>query len=320
MAGTHKPNILVFSPIQSEVDAYADHIRNSGFISVKTAKTLEEAEKYLPGTEVILGWNFPTQLLCKPVASSVRWFQSMGAGVNDLIADKSIPQNITITRIIDQFGAYISEYVFSFLLDIVKDGPRMRQSQLERGWDPFISETLKGKTIGVAGLGSIGAELVRKARAFDMNVHGLSFSGKQATLVDLHFTPDQWGEFVKDLDYLILTLPLTDSTYHIINQDLLLAMKSNAYLINVGRGALIDEGDLLSVMREGHLQGAVLDVFETEPLPKEHAFWSMPNVFVTSHLSGPSTINEVSSFFIENLSRFSSEQPLSGMVDRNRGY
>ncbi|QOS92814.1 D-2-hydroxyacid dehydrogenase [Brevibacillus sp. JNUCC-41] len=318
--GTHKPNILVFSPIQKEVEAYADCIRNTGFISVKAAKTLGEVEKYLPGTEVILGWNFPTQLLYKPMASSVRWFQSMGAGVNDLIADKSIPKNITLTRIIDQFGAYISEYVFSFLLDIVKDGPRMKQSQMERRWDPFISDTLKGKTIGVAGLGSIGAELVRKARAFDMNVHGLSFSGKQATLVDLHFTPNQWGEFVKDLDYLVLTLPLTDSTYHILNKDHLLAMKSNAYLINVGRGALIDEGDLISVMRAGHLQGAVLDVFETEPLPKEHVFWSMPNVFVTSHLSGPSTNNEVSNFFIENLRRFLSEQPLKGLVDRNRGY
>ncbi|WP_228467387.1 D-2-hydroxyacid dehydrogenase [Peribacillus sp. JNUCC41] len=320
MVGTHKPNILVFSPIQKEVEAYADCIRNTGFISVKAAKTLGEVEKYLPGTEVILGWNFPTQLLYKPMASSVRWFQSMGAGVNDLIADKSIPKNITLTRIIDQFGAYISEYVFSFLLDIVKDGPRMKQSQMERRWDPFISDTLKGKTIGVAGLGSIGAELVRKARAFDMNVHGLSFSGKQATLVDLHFTPNQWGEFVKDLDYLVLTLPLTDSTYHILNKDHLLAMKSNAYLINVGRGALIDEGDLISVMRAGHLQGAVLDVFETEPLPKEHVFWSMPNVFVTSHLSGPSTNNEVSNFFIENLRRFLSEQPLKGLVDRNRGY
>ncbi|WP_342615586.1 D-2-hydroxyacid dehydrogenase [Peribacillus frigoritolerans] len=320
MVGTHKPNILVFSPIQKEVEAYADCIRNTGFISVKAAKTLGEVEKYLPGTEVILGWNFPTQLLYKPMASSVRWFQSMGAGVNDLIADKSIPKNITLTRIIDQFGAYISEYVFSFLLEIVKDGPRMKQSQMERRWDPFISDTLKGKTIGVAGLGSIGAELVRKARAFDMNVHGLSFSGKQATLVYLHFTPNQWGEFVKDLDYLVLTLPLTDSTYHILNKDLLLAMKSNAYLINVGRGALIDEGDLISVMRAGHLQGAVLDVFETEPLPKEHVFWSMPNVFVTSHLSGPSTINEVSNFFIENLRRFLSEQPLKGLVDRNRGY
>ncbi|MFF2857364.1 D-2-hydroxyacid dehydrogenase [Peribacillus sp. NPDC058002] len=320
MVGTHKPNILVFSPIQKEVEAYADCIRNTGFISVKAAKTLGEVEKFLPGTEVILGWNFPTQLLCKPMASSVRWFQSMGAGVNDLIADKSIPKNITLTRIIDQFGAYISEYVFSFLLDIVKDGPRMKQSQMERRWDPFISDTLKGKTIGVAGLGSIGTELVRKARAFDMNVHGLSFSGKQATLVDLHFTPDQRGEFVKDLDYLVLTLPLTDSTYHILNKDLLLAMKSSAYLINVGRGALIDEGGLISVMRAGHLQGAVLDVFETEPLPKEHVFWSMPNVFVTSHLSGPSTINEVSNFFLENLRRFLSEQPLNGLVDRNRGY
>ncbi|MDQ7862435.1 NAD(P)-dependent oxidoreductase [Peribacillus frigoritolerans] len=109
-----------------------------------------------------------------PFAGFNQWEQ----GSNDLIADQSIPQNITLTRIIDQFGAYISEYVFLFLLDVVKDGPRMKQSQLERRWDPFISETLKGKTIGIAGLGSIGAELVRKARAFDMNVHGLSFSGK----------------------------------------------------------------------------------------------------------------------------------------------
>ncbi|KRF64769.1 hypothetical protein ASG99_19410 [Bacillus sp. Soil768D1] len=315
-----QPNILVFSPMQTDVETYAESIRNDGFMSVKTATTLDEVEKYLPGTEVILGWNFPTHLLSKPIASSVRWFQSMGAGVNDLIEDKSIPESIKLTRIVNQFGTYISEYVFSFLLYIVKDNPRMRQSQMERRWDPFISETLKGKTIGVAGLGSIGAEIVRKARVFDMNVHGLSFSGKQASLVDCHFTPDQLSEFVKDLDYLVLTLPLTDSTHHIMTRDLLLAMKPKACLINVGRGLLIDEENLISVMQSGHLQTAILDVFETEPLPKDHVFWTMPNVYVTSHLSGPSTIEGVSSFFIGNLKRFLSEQPLHGLVDRKRGY
>ncbi len=315
---TSQPNILVYSPKQA--GAYATCIRDYGFTSISVATTPEEAERYLPDTEVILGWKFPTHLLNKPIASSVRWYQSTGAGVNDLLADKSIPNDITITRIVDQFGGYISEYVFTFLLYLLKDVQRMKQSQLEHRWDPFISESLIGKTIGVAGLGSIGAEIVRKARAFDMNVDGLSFSGKHAQLVDHHYTPDEWPKFVKSLDYLILTLPLTKATHHVINRDILQVMKSTAVLVNVGRGALIDEGDLYSVMQSGHLQAAILDVFETEPLPKEHAFFSVPNVYVTSHLSGPSTTGGVSRFFVENIKRYLNKQPLNGLVDRKRGY
>lgn len=315
-----QPNILVFSPRQEDVQAYADRIRRAGFESVMEATDAQEAEDYLPRTEIILGWKFPTQLLYKPMASSVRWYQSMGAGVDDLVRNNSFPEGITLTRIVDQFGSYISEYVFSFLLYLSKDIPRMRLSQLNHKWEPFIADSLKGKTIGVAGLGSIGAEIVRKARAFDMNVYGLSFSGRQASLVDKHFTPNQWGKFVKDLDFLVLTLPLTDSTYHILNKNLLLKMKLNATLINVGRGKLIDQDSLISVMQSGHLQSAVLDVFETEPLPKDHVFWSMPNVFVTSHLSGPSTIDGVSTFFLENLKRCNNQMSLQGLVDPNRGY
>ena len=315
-----QPSILVFNTDKKEAEAYADHIRGFEFNSVEIASTLEEAEKYLPQTDVILGWKFPTHILKQPLASNIRWFQSMGAGVDDLVADQSIPESIQLTRIVDQFGTYISEYVFTYLLHIVKDVSRMSQSQKERNWDPFISESLAGKTIGVAGLGSIGAEIVRKARAFDMNVHGLSFSGKQASLVDRHYTSDSWAEFVKDLDYLVTILPLTEATHHIINEKLLLAMKPDACLINVGRGALIDEEDLLSVLKAGHLRAAVLDVFEKEPLPNDHAFWSMPNVYVTSHLSGPSTINGVCAFFVENIKQFMNGQPLNGLVDRKRGY
>ncbi|MED1791397.1 D-2-hydroxyacid dehydrogenase [Brevibacillus nitrificans] len=315
-----QPNILVFHPDYLIVEAYTKSIQRYGFKSVQAASTLEEAIKLLPGTEVILGWKFPLELLNQPIASSVRWFQSMGAGVDDLIADSSLPQDIILTRIVNQFGTYISEYVFMFLLYIAKNGSRMRQAQIERQWDPFISESLAGKTVGVAGLGSIGSEIVRKARAFDMNVHGLSVSGTNASLVDDHFSADQWNEFVKDLDYLILTLPLTDATRTIVNKDLLLAMKQNACLINVGRGALINEGDLVDVMQSGHLRAVVLDVFEIEPLPKDHAFWAIPNVYVSSHLSGPSTIDSVSNFFVENLKYYIEGQPLNGVVNRERGY
>jgi glyoxylate/hydroxypyruvate reductase A len=313
-----QPTILVYSPDRAK--AYAECVRNHGFNHIKVAATSEEAKKHLPGTEIILGWKFPTHLLNKPSASSVSWYQSMGAGVDDLMADPTIPNNITITRIVDQFGTYISEYVFTFLLYMLKDVARMKQSQRESRWDPFIPELLAGKTIGVAGLGSIGAEIVQKARAFQMNVHGLSFNGKQAHLVDRHFSPEHWVAFVRDLDYLVLTLPLTDSTKHIINHDILLAMNPNTSIMNVGRGALINETDLVSVMRKGHLKAAILDVFETEPLPADHPLYTLPNVHITSHLSGPSTTDGVCSFFVNNIQRYVNDQPLQGLVNRQRGY
>lgn len=315
---TNQPTILVYSPNQAE--AYAQCVRDHGFEKVKAAATHEEARENLPGTEIILGWKFPAEMLNEPIAASVLWYQSIGAGVDDLISDNSIPKHVTITRIVDQFGTYISEYVFTYLLFILKDVSRMRQAQAERRWDPFVPELLAGKTIGVAGLGSIGAEIVRKARAFDMKVYGLSFSGRQADLVDRHFTSGEWGEFVQDLDYLVLTLPLTDTTKHLINRDVLLAMDPRAYLVNVGRGALINEDDLVSVMSSGHLQGAILDVFETEPLPEDHVLYTMPNVYTTSHLSGPSTIRGVCQFFADNVQRYINNQPLLGVVNRERGY
>ncbi|MED1471045.1 D-2-hydroxyacid dehydrogenase [Bacillus salipaludis] len=313
-----QPNILVFDPNHAE--EYANCVRECGFKAVKAAATYEEAEMFLPGSEIILGWKFPTQLLRTPNALSVRWFQSMGAGVNDLVADSSIPDDILLTRIVDQFGTNISEYIFAYLLHIVKDIPRMRQAQTERNWDSFISDSLARKTIGVAGLGSIGAETVRKAKAFDMKVHGLSFSGRNSEIVDQHFTANQWKDFVKDLDYLVLTLPLTEKTYHVINREILFAMKPDSCLVNVGRGALIAENDLQSVLEEGHLRAAILDVFETEPLPKDHRFYSMPNVYVTSHLSGPSTIEGVTQFFVDNVIKYLNGETLHGIVDRKRGY
>ncbi|MGG5253608.1 D-2-hydroxyacid dehydrogenase [Neobacillus sp. SM06] len=313
-----QPNILVYHPRDSAI--YAEAIHNSGYKSVRAAQTPNEAEKCLPGTEVILGWKFPTHLLKSPIASSVRWFQSTGAGVDDFVADQSIPEEINLTRIVGQFGSPIAEYVFAFLLYITKDIGRMRELQQKRIWDSFIPGSLAGKTLGVAGIGSIGAEIVRKARAFDLNVYGLSASGKQAAIVDQHFHPNLWKEFVKELDYLVLTLPLTTETRHVINRDLLRSMKADACIVNVGRGALINETDLFTVMNEGYLKAAVLDVFEKEPLKKDHPFYSLPSIYLTPHLSGPSTVDGVSQFFLDNLERFLNGEPLYGMVDRNLGY
>ncbi|MNI15474.1 Glyoxylate/hydroxypyruvate reductase A [compost metagenome] len=313
----HTTKIMIY---HHEAEKYAEMIRANGYREVEIAKTPDEADRVLPGTEVILSMNIPTFLLSKPEAASVQWIQSIGAGVDKLISDQSLPEHIIITRIVDQFGGLISEYVFAFLLFHCKNMPRLLTAQLDRQWDFFRPGSLEGKIIGVAGLGSIGGEIINKSRAFHMTVHGLSYSGKQADLVDHHYTVAEWKKFVSELDYLILTLPLTPESKHVINRDVLLSMKPGSCLVNVGRGQLIVEQDLIDILMIRQDITAVLDVFEKEPLDSESPLWSMPNVHITPHLSGPSHIENVSRFFLDNLRQYEQGEPLEGIVNRGKGY
>lgn len=310
--------ILIYHP--SEAEQYAEQIRQYGYSSICTASTPEQAKRALPETEVVLCWKFPTELLSLPAAGSIRWIQSMGAGVDDWLNVENFPDTTVLTRIVDQFGGPIAEYVFAHLLSFTLNLPRMRKAQTEQLWDPFVPDYLAGKTIGVAGLGSIGMEIVKKARAFDMKVYGLSQTGQKADAVDRHFQAPDWIRFVRELDYLVLTLPLTKETFRCVDREVLLAMKSSAIFVNVGRGKLVAQEELVDVMRSGHLLAAVLDVFEQEPLPQHHPFWTMPNVIVTPHLSGPSTPQDICRFFAANLKRYQEGQPLAGTVNRNLGY
>ncbi|SFL99045.1 glyoxylate/hydroxypyruvate reductase A [Paenibacillus sp. 1_12] len=311
------PTILIY---HNEAEKYAEVVKAQGYTSVRTAKTPEEASLLLPGTDVLMCWNFPSYLLSQPEATSVQWIQSTGAGIDNLISDPTVPEHIVITRVVDQFGGMISEYVFAYLLFHCKDMQRLLTARASHQWDYFRPGSLEGKVIGVAGLGSIGSEIVRKARAFDMTVYGLSYSGKQADLVDQHYSASEWKAFVSELDYLVLTLPLTSETRHVVNRDVLLSMKSNACLVNVGRGQLIVERDLIEIWNEERERSAVLDVFEQEPLDKENPLWSLPNVQITPHLSGPSKFEDVSRFFLDNLQQFAQGSPLQGVVNRKRGY
>jgi glyoxylate/hydroxypyruvate reductase A len=313
----NQPKIVVYSPDQAE--NYADMIRREGYANVFSASNPAEAKETIEDTDILLCWKFPLHLL--EDTSSIKWIQSLGAGVDDIVNSPHVPEQILISRIVDQFGVPIAEYVFSYLLHVNQRIAEVRAAQKEKTWKPFEPELLSGKTIGIAGLGSIGAEIVRKARAFDMTVCGLSGSGKHAHLVDKHYFADEWHEFVKELDYLVLVLPFTENTRHLVNRDVFSAMKKrSAYLINVGRGQVVVEDDLVDVLQSGHLQGAILDVFEQEPLPKESPLWELPNVYVTPHLSGISTPERVGDFFLENLKRYMTGKALKGIVDRKAGY
>lgn len=299
---------------------YAAFLADHGCTQVFAATTPEEAQRVLreQPIEVVYGYGFPLDAIAQ--SPTVRWVQLMSAGVDAVLRQGRLPAHITLTRMVGVFSRQMAEYVFAYLLHIEKDMERLRVQQQDRLWQSFRAGVLLGKTIGVAGLGSIGQDIVRKARAFDMTVYGISRSGAQAQTVDQHFHTSEWLEFVRDLDYLVLALPLTGSTHHAVDAAVLAAMKPGAVLVNVGRGASVDEAALATALVEGQLGGAVLDVFEQEPLPQDSPLWAIRNAYLTPHMSGPTTVENAGTYFLENLRRYERGEQLPGVVDWDAGY
>lgn len=310
--------ILVYQPRAAE--RYKTYLQSAGCDNVWTATNREEAEQALAEhrIEVVFGSGFPIDLLDK--SPSVRWLQLMSAGVDHVLRHGRLPANVILTRMVGVFSRQMAEYVFNYLLHIVKDVDRLQAQQQAQHWKSFRAGVLIDKAIGIAGLGSIGQEVVRKARAFDMHVVGLSRSNRQAASVDEYFGMDEWIPFVEHLDFLVLTLPLTDQTRHAVNDAVLAAMKPEAVLVNVGRGALVDEPALVRALQTNQIGGAVLDVFEQEPLPPDSPLWTLPNVHVTPHMSGPTTVENAGAYFLDNLRRYEQGQALLGVVDLDAGY
>jgi glyoxylate/hydroxypyruvate reductase A len=309
--------ILVYA--RSEPERIAQALTERGVLDpIVVASDAEGARRYIADVDVVFAWRLPPELYA--LGRRLRWVQGMGAGVEDIVAAEGLSPGVVVTRIVDQFGASIGEYVFGELLARVRRLDEARTLQRERRWHHFVADTLAGRLIGVAGLGSIGREIVRKARAFDMRVYGLSRTGRYAALVDRHFGPDAWPAFVRELDVLVLTLPLTPETRAVVGPEVLAAMRPESVLVNVGRGALVPEAALIDALGAGRPGGAILDVFEREPLDPESPLWTLAGVTVTPHVSGPSRTQDIAAFFAANLARFKRGETLVGIVDREAGY
>ena len=317
----HWPQVLVYHANGRVARGYVDELARLGYPAKRlaAASSEEEARTKIGLADVLFAWRFPPALLAQ--ATRLRWVQSMGAGVDDLAQNPHVPPDCLVTRVVDQFGGPIAEYVFAHLLYLYKDLARSVSQQARGVWEPWRPDMLGGRTIGVAGVGSIGREIALRARAFSMRVCGLSRTktDRQA-LLDEHFGPDQWPAFASRCDVLVLTLPLTPQTRHAVGAPVLDAMRRDAILVNVGRGELVDERALLSALDRGHLRAAVLDVFAEEPLPAASPLWTVPRAHITPHVAGPSQISQVCAFFADNLVRDRRGLPLVGVVDGARGY
>lgn len=305
-------SILIYNTMQADV--YADLVKPLLPDAVLiVCSTPDAAADRIAEADVVFSWRLPVDLLKD--AHRLNWIQSMGAGVEDLVS-APVPAGCIVTRVEGLFGGFMSEYAFGHMLAHAQQFGRLQASQQARRWEPFRLGRLAGRRLGVAGAGSIGAEIATMGKAFGMEVWALVRSPRPVDQADRVFGPDEASIFTAGVDYLMSSLPLTPETIGLIDPR---QMKLGALLINVGRGATIDEAAILEAVASGRIE-AVLDVFATEPLPPQHPFWTTPGITVTPHISGPSVPAEVAQFFADNYRRYESGLPLIGRVDRQRGY
>jgi len=310
------PTILVYA---DEADRYAALIRvPRRRVTIRTARTTAEAAALIAEADVLYAWEFPPKLYARAIR--LTWLQAIGAGV-DWALTPELPSHVTVTRAPGIFGPWIAEYVMGWCARVTQRMALYLGAQHERRWmASALPDRLYGRTLTVVGLGDVGRAIARAARAFGMRVLGVSRSGRAVREVERVYATRHLTRALAAADFAVLTLPLTPATRHLIGRRQLAAMKPGAWLVNVARGAVVDEAALIEALRTRRLAGAILDVFTVEPLPPDHPLWAMPNVVVTPHIAGPSTPEEIAPVFNDNLARFLSGRRLRHVVDRARGY
>lgn len=296
-------------------EAYQDLLQTiDSDVVIVPWKKAEADPEVLQKAEVVLGWAVPQEVI--DALPRLRWIQGAGAGV-DWLGRITLPEEVQVTRIVDQFGPDMAEYALLMALAWVKD---LRRIEASRGtWDHFLVGRLADKRVGVLGAGSIGGYIAKTFGPLVKEVRALGRTSPDMAGVT-GFSQEDWAGFFDGLDLLVMVLPSTPETYHVVDRQSLSRMATGGFVINVGRGAVLDTEALRDLIGQGQLSGAALDVFETEPLASDDPLWSMPEVYVSSHISGPSRPEGVLEMFAENLRRYREGLPFIGLVDRRRGY
>jgi phosphoglycerate dehydrogenase-like enzyme len=254
-----------------------------------------------------------------PRMTALRWVQLSWAGVEPML-DPALRRDYVLTNIRGVFGPLMSEFVFGYLLAHERRLLPRHEATRAGHWDATLPGTLRGKRLGLVGVGSIGAHLAATAKHFGMIVRGYTRASEDCRHVDHYFHGAEKTAFAAGLDYLVAVLPNTAGTRQVIDAGMLSALPAHAVVVNAGRGDTIDEAALIEALTAGRLAAAVLDVFPEEPLPPEHVLWRTPNVHITCHTAAPSFPADIVGVFADNYRRYAAGQPLRYVVDFERGY
>ena len=256
-------------------------------------------------------------------APLLRWMHTPSAGVDRLLTPDVLARDITLTNSAGVHAIPIAEFVLGFMLAHAKQIGAYRDAQAEARWvEGMQLRELYESSLLIIGIGGIGQAIAERAAAFGMRIYGSRRTPRPMPGVARVVGGDGWRDLLPDADYIVVAAPLTDETRGMLDAAAFAAMKPTAYLINIARGALIDDPALSAALRDGQIGGAALDTFDQEPLPAESPLWGLPNVTITPHAtaSSPRMRERQIALFIENLARFRAGKPLLNSVDKSAGY
>jgi phosphoglycerate dehydrogenase-like enzyme len=287
------------------------------------------ASGVLADAEVLVAQRISDEQLA--AAPELRWFASWAAGLDTVARPSVLARDLVLTNASGVHGPGIAEQALAMMLMFTRELPRFVRAQLARTWDRPSSTAnglaeLTGKTLAIVGLGRIGDALAARARPFGMRILGVkrdpSFRHDAGVAVDEVHGFDQLDAVLARAHHVVLLVPLTKETRHLVDAARLSRMRKDAYLYNFARGPVVDEAALVRALREGTLAGAGLDVFEEEPLPPSSPLWTMDNVIVTPHTAGltPHYFERVAAILAANVTHWLEGTPLTNVFDRSRGY
>jgi phosphoglycerate dehydrogenase-like enzyme len=250
------------------------------------------------------------------------WVHSLAAGLESLLFPALMESPIPLTNSRGVFARSLAEFALAGMLYFAKDLPRMRRQHAAGQWEPFDIEELDGRTLGIFGYGEIGRATAERAKAFGMKVRAVRRRVVSTPLIDVMHRAEDLREMLAASDYLLVCAPLTPETRGSIGEAELRALPSHAVVINLGRGPVIVESALISALRDKHIRGAVLDVFDEEPLPAGHPFYSLDNVLLSPHTADHTAtwMEDAMDLFLDNFDLYQRGMPLANVVDKEAGY
>ncbi len=269
--------------------------------------------------EIVLVWNYPHGILKK--YPNLKWIASMGAGVDHILKDPDLPSSIPITRIVDKkLAKDMGTFVLATVLNHIRGLSNYKLNENTSSWLPKPYSEIEDLTIGIMGMGLLGQETAKNLSALNTTIIGWSRTTKKNLNFPMYTGQNDFDAFLSKSNILICLLPLTKSTENILNKKTFSKLPKGAYVINVARGAHLEEEDLINKIDENHLSGASLDVFKKEPLPSTHPFWKHPKINITPHIASITHPKSVIDQIITNYNNLLRKKPLTNTVSLERGY
>jgi len=283
---------------------------------------LENFVQSMATAEALVAWDLPTANL-RTVAPKLKWIQITGAGVEHLCPLDWLPDGVTLVNNKGAHAAKAGEYGLMAVLMLHTKMPAVLTNQRRTHWESLYATPIAGRTLLIVGVGSIGGAVAGRARTLGLRVLGVTRHGRPHPEVERMVTPDRLDEVLPEADFAFVSTPATPETRNLIDRRRLALMKPGAGLINVGRAAVVDYEALCDSLAAGRLSGAILDVFDPEPLPAASPLWQAPNLVVTPHISaddGESYVALTLDLFFANMRRYLAGEPLQNVVRPELGY